>query len=74
MTQVGLLTQAQKDSLVGHQWQSGSYFGPVLDCNDQWILSIQEINGNTNPDFEWVKNLPQIDFCKKVSIPNPNQP
>lgn len=72
MTQVGLLTQAQKDSLVGHQWQAGSYFGPVLDCNDQWILSIQEINGNTNPDFGWVKNLPLIDFCPKV-YPGPGQ-
>ena len=73
MIQAGLLTEAQKDSLIGHQWQDGSYFGPVQDCNDQWVISTEEINGNTNPDFEWVKNLPLIDFCKKV-YPGPTQP
>jgi hypothetical protein len=66
MTQVGLLTLAQKDSLVGHYWIDGCLFNPMLDCNDQWMLSMNQINGNTNPDFEWVKNLPLIDFCKKV--------
>jgi hypothetical protein len=45
-------------------------FNPVQDCNDQWIISLQEIQGNTNPDFEWIKTLPLIEFCKKV-IPGP---
>ena len=72
MEQVGLLTQAQRDSLVGHSWENGVLFNPTQDCNDQWILSLQEMNGNVNPDFEWVKNLPLIDFCKKV-YPGPGQ-
>jgi hypothetical protein len=68
--QVGLLTEIQKDSLLGHHWIPNVLFNPVQDCNDQWIISLQEIQGNTNPDFEWIKTLPLIEFCKKV-IPGP---
>lgn len=70
MIKVGLLTEAQKDSLIGHSWMNGVFFNPVQDCNNQWILSIQEMNGNVNPDFEWVKNLPLIDFCP-MPLPMP---
>ena len=69
---VGLLKEAQKNQLVGQLWEPDSYFDPVLDCNDNWIISLEEINGNTNPDFTWVATLPQIDFCKK-QYPGPGQ-
>jgi hypothetical protein len=71
MTQVGLLTIAQKDLLIGQMWQPNTYFNPIQDLNDNWVLSIQEMQGNTNPDFTWVSELPLIDFEKKPSYPNP---
>jgi hypothetical protein len=71
MTQVGLLTIEQKESLVGQFWQTGIYFNPVQDLNNNWVLSTEEMQGNTNPDFTWVSELPLIDFQKKPSDPNP---
>ncbi len=69
---VGLLTEAQKNQLVGQLWEADSYFEPVEDCNNNWIISLEEMNGNTNPNFTWVATLPQIDFCRKP-FPSPGQ-
>ena len=71
MTQVGLLTETQKDSLVGQLYDEDSYFNPITDLNDQWIISIEEIDFCVNPEFQWVKDLPLIDYKPKPSPPFP---
>lgn len=71
MTQVGLLTETQKDSLVNQQYAEDSYFNPILDLNDNWIISKEEINYCTNEEFMWVKDLPLIDYEPKPSPPLP---
>ena len=71
MTQVGLLTETQKDSLVGQLYDEDSYFNPITDLNDQWIISIEEIDFCVNPEFQWVKDLPLIDYKPKPSPPVP---
>lgn len=71
MTQVGLLTEAQKDSLVNQLYAEDSYFNPILDLNDNWVISIEEINYCTNEEFIWVKDLPLIDYEPKPSPPLP---
>ena len=43
MIQVGLLTEAQKDELVGQLYDEDSYFNPIQDLNDNWIISVEEI-------------------------------
>ena len=63
MTQVAIITPQQYDLMVGQLYSDDSYFNPVKDCNDDWIISQQEIQFCTNPDFDWVKNLPLIDWC-----------
>jgi hypothetical protein len=65
---VGLLTPIQKDQLVGRQYAPNSYFNPVLDGNEpaNWIISTQEVNDCTNPEFHWVKDLPLIDWVEPV--------
>ncbi len=63
---VAIITEGQKDELVGQMWEADSYFSPVLDCNDNWIISQEEIDGNINPNFTWLLTLPLIDFCEKV--------
>lgn len=71
MTQVGLLTDTQKDSLVNQLYAEDSYFNPILDLNDNWVISKEEINYCTNEEFIWVKDLPLIDYEPKPSPPLP---
>lgn len=69
MTQVGLLTEIQKDSLVGQTYAEDSYFNPIADLNDNWIISIEEINQCTNEEFSWVKDLTLITYEPKPTPP-----
>ena len=71
MTQVGLLTETQKDSLVGQMYDEDSYFNPIQDDFDNWIISIEEMEFCVNPEFAWVKDLPLIDYKPKPSPPFP---
>ena len=71
MTQVGLLTETQKDSLVGQLYDEDSYFNPIQDISDQWIISVEEMEFCVNPEFAWVKDLPLIDYKPKHSPPFP---
>jgi hypothetical protein len=71
MTYVGLLTESQKDSLVGQLYDDDSYFNPIQDDFDQWIISTEEMEFCVNPEFQWVKTLPLIDYKPKPSPPFP---
>jgi len=71
MTQVGLLTEAQKDSLIGQLYDDDSYFNPIQDINDNWIISVEEMEFCVNPEFMWVKDLPLIPYEPKPSPPFP---
>jgi hypothetical protein len=68
MIQVGELTIEQKDELSGQTYTTDSYFNPIQDCNGVWIISTQEIEFCDNPQFQWVKTLPLIDYCQKPSL------
>jgi hypothetical protein len=59
---VGLLTVEQKDSLVGQLYAPDSYFNPLQDINDNWIISVEEMEQCVNPEFMWVKELPLIPY------------
>ena len=71
MTQVGLLTETQKNSLIGQLYDEDSYFNPIQDISDQWIISVEEMDFCVNPEFQWVKDLPLIDYKPKPSPPFP---
>lgn len=62
---VYLLTEIQKDLLVGQLFDDDSYFNPIKDIDDNWIISDEEVSGLNNQEFEWVKDLPQIEFNPK---------
>ena len=64
MIQVGLLTELQKDELVGQLYAPDSYFNPIQDINDNWVISLEEIE---QCDIEWVKQLPSIEYVPKPS-------
>ena len=69
MIQVGLLTEVQKDELVGQLYDDDSYFNPIQDLNDNWIISVEEIDQCVNPNFMWVKELPLIPYEPKPTPP-----
>jgi len=69
MIQVGLLTETQKDELVGQWYAPDSYFNPIEDADNNWVISQEEMNQCVNPDFLWVKDLPLIEYKPKPTPP-----
>jgi hypothetical protein len=68
-TLVGLLNQEQKDLLVGKEYTADSYFNPIQDFNDNWIISTEEMINCTNELFVWVKELELITYVPKEVTP-----
>ncbi len=63
---VALLTIEQKDLLIGKEFNTDSYFNPIQDADDNWIISQIEINLCNNEEFFWVKDLPLIEYNPKI--------
>jgi len=68
-TYAGILTTQQADSLRGQVFLQDSYFNPIQDANDNWVISAEEVAYCANPEFLWVKELPMIPFEPKPSPP-----
>lgn len=65
MIQVGLLTEIQKIELTEQQYAPDSYFNPIQDIDNNWIISQEEMNGCVNEELMWVKDLPLIEYKAK---------
>jgi len=68
-TYVGLLTVEQKDELVGQMYAPDSFFNPIQDNADNWVISIEEMEYCVNDEFIWVKDLPLIIYEPKPTPP-----
>ncbi len=68
---VGLLTETDKDLIVGQWYMDDSYFNPIQDNDDNWVISVEEISQCINPDFMWVVDLPLIPYVPKPAPPFP---
>jgi hypothetical protein len=62
MIQVALLTEIQKEQLVGQQYVPDGYFNPIQDSDNNWIISIEEIQAT---NIQWLKELPLIEYKPK---------
>jgi hypothetical protein len=62
---VGLLTELQKDEIVGQLFAPDSYYNPIQDINDNYIISVEEIEQTITLKFMWVKELPLIPYTPK---------
>jgi hypothetical protein len=69
-TLVGLLTEVQKDELVGVYYSADSIYNPIQDIDDNWVISTEEMIYTTNEDTLWVKDLELIEYKPKPS-PSP---
>lgn len=65
MIYVHLLTVSEKDEVVGQLYDPDSYFNPIQDANDDWIISVEEVDQCVNPELIWVKNTPLIEYIPK---------
>lgn len=64
MIQVRLLTEEQKEILLGAMYKPDCFFNPIQDMDDNWVISNEEVIHCTNEDFMWVNELPVIDYVK----------
>jgi len=69
MILVGLLTETQKEQLVGQLYDDDSYFNPIADLYDRFIISVEEIDQCVNETVMWVKELPLIPYEPKPTPP-----
>ena len=67
MIQVGLLTLAQKNDIFEMLFDEDSYFNPIQDADDNWVISVEEMEFCTVEQFQWVKELPLIEYKPKVT-------
>lgn len=67
------LTEQQKDELVGQYYESNSIFNPLQDQFGVWFITTQEVNDCVNPDFQWVKTLPQMEYVPPTIPENRQQ-
>ncbi len=54
---VAILTINERDTLVGELVCPDVYFNPILDINQDWIISQQEIDMSIYPQYDWIKDL-----------------
>ncbi len=55
-TLVGLLTEVQKDELVGVYYSADSIYNPIQDIDENWVISTEEMIYTTNEETLWVKD------------------
>ncbi len=69
MSLVAIITESQKNELVGKLYIPDTYFNPVQDNNNNWVISEIEVKENTNQEVAWVNSLPLTTFVPKPWIP-----
>ena len=70
MEQVILLTQDQAESLQGRMFTLDSYFLVQQDIDDNNFITVFEMEHCTNPELQWIKHCPRIEY-KPKPIPMP---
>jgi hypothetical protein len=70
--EVILLTQEQKNEIEGRKFTTDSYFLPIEDGDGNWVISTTEQTLCSNPDFDWIKHCPRIEY-KPKPIPMPEE-
>jgi hypothetical protein len=66
---VGKLTIKQKNQIAGQLYADDSYFNPIQDANNKWVISTQEMDECVVEEFMWVKELTLIDYEPKPAPP-----
>ena len=62
---IAILTEEQKDQLVGQTYDGVCFYNPIQDANDNWIISQEEINQS---DLQCLKELELSEFQPKPVV------
>ena len=65
MEQVILLTPEQAESLEGRMFTLDSYFLIQQDIDDNYFITVFEMEHCTNPELQWIKKCPLIEYKPK---------
>lgn len=68
-TFAALLTSEQAEMLRGQTFLPDSYFNPIQDAQNRWVISAEEVAYCANPQMLWVKQLEMIPYERKPSPP-----
>lgn len=60
------LTETQRNLLIGQQFAPDQYFNPVPDINGDYFIFDGEVNGCTNEDYMWVKDLLSSEYIQPI--------
>jgi hypothetical protein len=60
-----LLTTQQAEEITNRKFAPDSYFSPHQDLDNNWVVSVFEQEHCTNPDFDWIKKCPRIEYKPK---------
>lgn len=74
---IAILTQQQKDILVGKTYDGTCYFNPILDLNDNWIISEIEYYyclglwylDELQTDLQFITTLSLSEYLPKPQTP-----
>lgn len=74
---IAIITQQQKDILVGKQFEQDSYFYPIQDVNNNWIISEQEYYyclglwylDELQTDLQFITTLSLSEYLPKPQTP-----
>jgi len=64
-TEMYLLTESEKNQLVGQIFADDMTFNPLQDKDNNWVISFEEGAQCTNENFMWVQGLPAIPYNPK---------
>ena len=68
-TQGVILTEAQKDLLVGQEITQDWLYNPIQDINDDWFIGEIEVSVTNKSEFMFLKSLPIITITlKEITI------
>lgn len=65
---VYLLSKEQKKILEGKCYDNSTFFNPIQDTDDNWIITEEEVKCIESTELEWVKSLQKIDYKAKENI------
>lgn len=68
-TQGVILTEAQKDLLIGQEITEDWLYNPIQDINDDWFIGEIEVSVTNKSEFMFLKSLPIITITlKEITI------
>jgi hypothetical protein len=61
---IAIITESQKNTLLGQKYDGVQFFNPVQDVNGNWVISEEEV---LNSSLEWLKALPLVNFDAPIT-------